>query len=85
MGPMQSTEPVMNHTHPATTPAGEFGYTLLGIISALLLGVLFSAYAYALHNWPAQTLLWSAPVFAAVLATKHPLTTLAVLLGGTKA
>lgn len=75
----------MNHAHPATTAAGEFGYTLLGIISALLIGVLFSAYAYALHTWPAQTLLWSAPVFAAWLATKHPLATLAVLLGGTKA
>lgn len=84
MGAMQSTEPVMNHTHPATT-AGDFGYTLLGIISALLIGVLFSAYAYALHTWPVQTLLWSAPVFVAWFAIKHPLATLAVLLGGTNA
>lgn len=75
----------MNHAHPSTTTASEFGYTLLGITSALLIGVLFSACAYALHTWPVQSLLWSAPVFAAWFAIKHPLATLAVLLGGTKA
>jgi drug/metabolite transporter (DMT)-like permease len=71
----------MNHTPPATTPADDFAYTLLGILSALTVGIMFAAYAYALHTWPAQTLLWSAPVFAALFIIKHPLATLALLAG----
>lgn len=71
----------MHPTPAATTAAEDFGCTLLGILSALAVGIAISAYAYALHAWPAQTVLWSAPVFAVWFVIQHPLAPIALLAG----
>ena len=55
---MLNIEPIMNQTQVPALP--EFGDSLLGILAAIALSVVLASLAFALANWPAETLRWTA-------------------------